>query len=76
MIIFDLMKEKWIIPTIEGSIPYGRAGHTGTVVGKDIFVFGGRSGSLLLQDSYLFSTTKLSWIKIHPSGNIPSARFV
>eukprot|EP01080_Neovahlkampfia_damariscottae_P005360 gene5360-9168_t len=74
IIIFDLIKERWLVPTIEGSIPLGRAGHSATVVGQDIFVFGGRSGSLLLQDSYLFSTKRLSWIKIHPSGNIPCAR--
>lgn len=39
----------------------GRAGHTATLVGKKIYVFGGRNGNIFYNDVWVFDTETEQW---------------
>lgn len=39
----------------------GRAGHTATLVGKDIYVLGGRNGNEFFNDMWVFDTEAEQW---------------
>jgi hypothetical protein len=55
--VFDLETHTWSIPkNIKGMLPAKRAGHSSAVVGNTIYIFGGRSGSVVLPDFYAFNT--------------------
>jgi len=59
LLIFDLQTEAWSTPNIKGTLPQACAGHAAAAAGKYVFVFGGRNGSLLLQDMYMLDTGML-----------------
>lgn len=44
----------------------GRAGHTATLVGKDIYVLGGRNGNEFFNDMWLFDTEAEQWKLLQP----------
>ncbi|EGG19014.1 hypothetical protein DFA_02257 [Cavenderia fasciculata] len=48
-----------------GTIPSSRSDHTSTVIGKDIYIFGGSDESIKpLNDLYVFHTDTMVWEKI------------
>lgn len=57
VLVFDFNTAKWSIPQLKGTVPQPCAGHAAAVAGTNMFVFGGRNGSLLLQDMYMLDTS-------------------
>ena len=40
--MFDLATDMWVVPTVSGSPPPALVGHSATLIGSELFVFGGR----------------------------------
>lgn len=59
---------------MKGTIPQARAGHTFVSVGTDIYLFGGRKGTILLQDFHVLDTTVMRWSRIQTKGDVPPMR--
>lgn len=55
-------------------LPQPRAGHTITLVGKKLVLFGGGDGSNILNDIWVFDPTSMIWTPLLVSGSPPSAR--
>lgn len=50
--IYDVMKNKWIIPEVQGDAPLPRSNHAATLMDPDlIIIHGGRHGTLRLSDT-------------------------
>ena len=66
-----------IIPEVTGEPPGGRGGHTSTVVGDRMFVFGGHylsaSGDFLYSNE-MFVFSNSTWKRLRPSPSDPSPR--
>jgi len=46
------MKNKWIIPRVQGDVPLARSNHAATLMDPDlIIIHGGRHGTLRLSDT-------------------------
>lgn len=46
------MKNKWIIPKVQGDVPLARSNHAATLMDPDlIIIHGGRHGTLRLSDT-------------------------
>ena len=42
--ILDLDEGVWMVPTVSGTPPAALVGHTATLIGTELFVFGGSDG--------------------------------
>ena len=40
--MFDLATDMWMVPTVSGTPPPALVGHSATLIGTELFVFGGR----------------------------------
>lgn len=50
------MKQSWSEPAIKGPPPTPRDSHSCTVIGDNLFVFGGTDGTKLLNDLQILDT--------------------
>jgi hypothetical protein len=70
----------WKCPSVRGEGPEAREGHSATLVGKRLFVFGGCGKSsgineeIYYNDVYIFNTETFVWKRAVTIGNPPSAR--
>eukprot|EP00698_Gefionella_okellyi_P002052 TRINITY_DN1192_c0_g1_i1.p1 TRINITY_DN1192_c0_g1~~TRINITY_DN1192_c0_g1_i1.p1 ORF type:complete len:896 (-),score=200.83 TRINITY_DN1192_c0_g1_i1:38-2689(-) len=67
------MSARWSIPTTSGPAPSARSGHSFTLVGHKLLLFGG-FGHNYFNDIYLFDLRTNTWERLQGSGNVPSAR--
>ncbi|CAM6124138.1 unnamed protein product [Calypogeia fissa] len=58
---FDTEKERWSTPCFSGDLPQARSGHSATVVGKKVYVFGGQGEDSALNDVHVLDTENGSW---------------
>jgi len=77
--ILDFATMVWSPPTVEGSPPSTRYGHTATLVNKKVYVFGGRQGSEYFDDVHVLDISGLPqtvrWSKVETKGTAPSPRY-
>ncbi len=59
---------------VTGKIPHVRANHASAIVGHNLFIFGGWSGTKRLNDLYSINLQKLQWMQIEYTGTKPSPR--
>eukprot|EP00048_Salpingoeca_helianthica_P009501 m.136096 g.136096 ORF g.136096 m.136096 type:complete len:954 (+) comp14883_c8_seq2:2459-5320(+) len=71
---FDVVTCAWKRIKGTGSVPTPRHGHTMTVVGRRLFVFGGMAGSTFFGDLYIFDLDTHVWTCPDTGGRAPSAR--
>ncbi|KAG2392531.1 hypothetical protein C9374_011256 [Naegleria lovaniensis] len=72
---YDIPQKKWRVIKPKGQAPSPRAGHGCCVVGRDIYIFGGRQGTIVLDDMYKFNVDSEKWSRIIFKGDtIPDAR--
>jgi N-acetylneuraminic acid mutarotase len=57
-----------------GEVPSPRAAHSATVVGEQIYFFGGNDGIRLFNDLHVFDSLNKAWKRLETSGEIPSPR--
>lgn len=74
--VLDTEEMEWHSPLVGGSPPCERSGHTASVIGNKIFVFGGYSyaGGEWLNDMHVLNTGRMKWRKISFFGQVPSGR--
>eukprot|EP01127_Copromyxa_protea_P018187 TRINITY_DN5659_c0_g1_i1.p1 TRINITY_DN5659_c0_g1~~TRINITY_DN5659_c0_g1_i1.p1 ORF type:complete len:413 (-),score=51.01 TRINITY_DN5659_c0_g1_i1:523-1761(-) len=74
MAIFDMEASRWSTRKLPSTIR-PRLGHTATVVGNEIWVFGGSDGSqAFFNDLHIFNTVSGEWRNSEISGTPPSPR--
>jgi len=74
--IFDTDTLTWSQEPFTGDAPEPRGGHSATLVGTDIFVFGGASSETTYGDAYKLDLVQRHWTRAMPSGcpAVPSRR--
>merc|ERR1719456_128659 len=74
--IFDTDTLTWSQEPFTGDAPEPRGGHSATLVGTDIFVFGGASSETTYGDAYKLDLIQRHWTRAVPSGcpAVPSRR--
>ncbi|XP_056175447.1 nitrile-specifier protein 5-like [Syzygium oleosum] len=72
--VFDTVEQTWSQPTIKGTPPAPRDGHSCTNVGDNLFVFGGTDGMNPLGDLHILDTSSHTWISRITRGEAPEAR--
>jgi len=65
----------WIRPSVTGPSPFARCAHTTDICGNGkLFVFGGWSGTRMLNDLQIFYKDSMSWNKPCTTGIVPGVR--
>ncbi|CEG41761.1 Kelch repeat-containing proteins [Plasmopara halstedii] len=64
----------WYPPAIQGSPPSARSGHTCTVIGNEVVVFGGSRGRNRQSSVHILDTDNWNWKAVKVDGKPPSAR--
>ncbi|RLN97232.1 hypothetical protein BBJ28_00007148 [Nothophytophthora sp. Chile5] len=64
----------WYPPAIRGTAPVARSGHTCTVIGNDVVVFGGSRGRNRQSSLYILDSDEWEWKTVKVEGKPPSAR--
>jgi len=70
--IFDTDDYSWSQVPITGDAPEPRGGHSATLVGTDIFVFGGSNSDTTFGDVYKLDLVNLHWTNTIPAVNCPT----
>jgi N-acetylneuraminic acid mutarotase len=66
--IFDTMSLQWIQEAVTGDAPEPRGGHTATLVGTDIWVFGGASSETTYDSVHKLDLISKHWTRAAPTG--------
>ncbi|XP_056175446.1 tip elongation aberrant protein 1-like [Syzygium oleosum] len=74
VLVFNTVEQTWSQPTIKGTPPAPRDGHSCTNVGDNLFVFGGTDGMNPLGDFHILDTSSHTWISPITRGEAPKAR--
>ncbi|TYZ64146.1 hypothetical protein PybrP1_004439 [[Pythium] brassicae (nom. inval.)] len=64
----------WYPPAVSGTMPSARSGHTCTVVGDDVVVFGGSRGRNRQSTVHILDSDTWHWKAVKVEGKPPSAR--
>lgn len=73
--VLDLDSNQWHCPKIGGKAPAERYGHAATVIGTDVYIFGGKGGKgMLYNDLWCLDVTKWSWSLMPSTSAAPAAR--
>ncbi|KAL9268723.1 GLUTELIN PRECURSOR ACCUMULATION 3-like protein [Drosera capensis] len=78
--ILDTISLEWTELSISGSIPPPRCGHTATMVGKRLLVYGGRGGGSIMGELWALKgiieeeNETAGWTQLKLPGQAPSAR--
>ena len=72
--VLDLESAVWTVPTVSGTPPAALVGHTSTLIGTELFVFGGSDGKQDGNELHMFDTETLSWSLPSLEGQPPMAR--
>ena len=77
VVMMDVNKNEWERPLMSGSVPCDRLFHSTVVLGKQIFLYGGRKGPKEpLGDMYVLSLENWKWSRVEVSGTEkPSSRW-
>ncbi len=71
----DQVTYSWSQAQITGRAPCGRYGHTASVVGHNIFIFGGNAGTnMRLNDIHILNTEEMQWESPSVGGIAPCER--
>ncbi|XP_059159649.1 kelch domain-containing protein 2-like isoform X1 [Physella acuta] len=75
VLYFDIEGRRWVRVSCKGSKPRARAAQSTVLVGKTVYLFGGRHQALRLNDLYCLDMESLTWSgSISCSGPVPEAR--
>jgi leucine-zipper-like transcriptional regulator 1 len=59
---------------VTGKVPHVRANHGSAIVGHNLYIFGGWSGTKRLNDLFTINLQRLQWSQIEYSGIKPNPR--
>ena len=74
--VYDVHKQLWTVPTVFGSKPGSRDGHSASVVGSAMYIFGGFEDDTerFSQDIYRLDLTTFTWTQVLTHGLPPKWR--
>ncbi|XP_064645682.1 RING finger protein B-like isoform X2 [Lineus longissimus] len=72
--IFSPLEESWYTPIVNGTKPAPRSGHSATVIGDQLVIFGGWDFPLCFNDLYILDMSIVEWTKPDCNGTPPSPR--
>lgn len=74
--VLDVETSTWHDVRCAGEPPPPRYGHTSTLVGRRMFVFGGKGeNNAIMKDMYFLDLDEWCWSKVNPTTTSPHARF-
>uniref|UniRef100_A0A183J9D0 F-box domain-containing protein n=1 Tax=Soboliphyme baturini TaxID=241478 RepID=A0A183J9D0_9BILA len=73
--VFDPVLNQWTELCDDGSSPPGLAGHSASVVGDRMIVFGGSNGSASTNEVHVFDLVNRTWYKPQVSSRRPASRY-
>jgi N-acetylneuraminic acid mutarotase len=71
---FNLRTREWSLPKTIGEAPSARSGHSATLFGTFLYVFGGASAKGLHNDVFVLDLESRSWSELVCEGPKPSPR--
>ncbi|EGR32384.1 kelch motif family protein, putative [Ichthyophthirius multifiliis] len=71
---YNIVDQKWDLPKIFGDPPSPRGGHSSTLVGQYLYIFGGSSSLGIFSDLYRLDLTNRIWEELNLIGQKPSGR--
>ena len=71
---YDLDRQQWSTPTVQGDPPLPRANHSSAVVRQRLYVFGGWDGNKRLNDIHILDARAMIWSSPAINGRPPSPR--
>eukprot|EP00164_Ancoracysta_twista_P000913 GFYU01001200.1.p1 GENE.GFYU01001200.1~~GFYU01001200.1.p1 ORF type:complete len:566 (-),score=134.77 GFYU01001200.1:41-1738(-) len=72
--LYFIDSKKWKKAAVYGTVPTGRVGHTAVLVNEKLFVFGGSTKGVPLNDTYILDTVTYNWSSPRISGGVPLPR--
>eukprot|EP00933_Yihiella_yeosuensis_P079752 TRINITY_DN93164_c0_g1_i1.p1 TRINITY_DN93164_c0_g1~~TRINITY_DN93164_c0_g1_i1.p1 ORF type:complete len:634 (+),score=132.81 TRINITY_DN93164_c0_g1_i1:122-2023(+) len=72
--VFDTGSQQWSKEEVTGEAPEPRGGHTATLVGSDIILFGGANSEETFGDVYRFDLSRKKWTRLQNPSDAPSKR--
>ncbi|KAJ0392868.1 hypothetical protein ATCC90586_012180 [Pythium insidiosum] len=72
---FDIRRKSWSIVDAEGSHPPPGYGQSLCAIGRKLYLFGGTSGHVYVNDLYVFDEDTKTWRKEETNGRRPSPRY-
>ena len=74
VMVLDTEIMLWYPPQVTGDVPSSRSGHTATVLGNDLVVFGGVKGRKWLNTVSVLDCTVWRWTSVKAAGAAPPPR--
>ncbi|CEL93722.1 unnamed protein product [Vitrella brassicaformis CCMP3155] len=68
--VYDTNARRWSQPKITGEVPEERAGHTATLIGGDMYIFGGSNNFGSFSDVMRYDTKNHRWLRGIPQGTL------
>ncbi|XP_064603068.1 uncharacterized protein LOC135468634 [Liolophura sinensis] len=72
--IFSPVMENWYSPIVTGDKPLARSGHSATLIGDQLVVFGGWDAPVCYSDTFILDMTLLDWSQPKIVGKAPKPR--
>mmetsp|Transcript_18800 Transcript_18800/g.21242 ORF Transcript_18800/g.21242 Transcript_18800/m.21242 type:complete len:407 (-) Transcript_18800:331-1551(-) len=72
--VLDVNNNKWIKPRTQGTPPLARYGHTATLAGNRIIIFGGKGKKKHFRDLHALDPVTMTWYQGPEGGSAPTAR--
>lgn len=72
--VLDMASWAWYRPSFEGTPPEPRGGHSCTMIGDQLFVFGGNNNHRSFNDVHILDTQRMAWSRPSDAGAVPSMR--
>ncbi|ETV72761.1 hypothetical protein, variant [Aphanomyces astaci] len=74
LMVLDTECFLWYPPAVSGTPPLARSGHSCTVLGSDVVVFGGSRGRNRPSTVHLLDTNTWNWTNVKVNGKAPTSR--
>ena len=74
VMVLDTEIMLWYPPSVTGDVPSGRSGHSASLLGSDLVVFGGVKGSKFQSSLYVLDTARWKWSQPKINGDTPRPR--
>jgi len=74
LLIFNFAQKNWYRPSISGSVPCARNGHSATLIEDSLLIFGGWDIPAVFADCFVLDITLLEFTNVTATGPSPSMR--
>ena len=72
--VFAVAERNWYVPIVSGELPKPRSGHSATVMGQQLVIFGGWDQPAVFNDAFALDLATMEFSKLELQGTAPSPR--